>query len=54
MSDGDRTYLGDAVYARREGETIVLTVEYGNEQIAHEVYLEPEAMARLLAWMGRS
>lgn len=48
-----KTYLGDAVYVDVDEATggLVLTVEYGTERVAHEVFLEASVYRALVAWV---
>lgn len=45
-------YLGDGVYARHDGYSVVLTTERAIGR-TDTIYLEPEVLAALLAWLKR-
>jgi hypothetical protein len=47
-----KEYLGDAVYADIEHGKLVLTTEDGIS-VTNTIYLEPEVIAALMAYLGR-
>jgi hypothetical protein len=49
MSD-KKVYLGDAVYARHDGYSLILTTEDGI-RATNEIYLEPQVVHELLAYL---
>lgn len=51
MSENQKIYLGDGVYAHRDGHLIVLEAE--NENGMNRIYVEPEVMDALARYAGR-
>lgn len=47
-----KEYLGDGVYAVFDGHAIVLTTENG-VCITNTIYVEPQVLEALLAWIER-
>lgn len=48
----NKIYLGDSVYGLSNGYGITLTTENGYGP-SNTIYLEPEVIANLLAWIDR-
>ena len=48
----DKTYLGDAVYARFDGELIVLTTEDGISA-TNTIYIDSEVLAELIKFVKK-
>ncbi len=45
-------YIGDGVYVRHDGYSVVLTTERASGR-TDTIYLEPQVLAALLAWLKR-
>lgn len=46
------SYLGDALYARREDDNTVVLRANGTDENCPTVYLEPATLDSLLEWLG--
>ena len=51
MSDSNKEYLGDGVYADLKDGQIILTTENGISE-TNRIVLEPEVYIRFMGWVG--